>query len=79
MKKTVSDESILKYIDNYIIEYGYAPSYREIGHGVGLSSSSSVYERIRQLTECGKLESDQENLSRAIRSPRIKMTLTTSL
>ena len=72
MKQKVEDIEIISYIDNYIIEHGYAPSYREIGNAIGLSSTASVYSRIRGLFDNGQLETDVYNAPRAIRSPRIK-------
>lgn len=33
---------IMEYIKKYISEYGYSPSFREIGKAVGLASPSTV-------------------------------------
>lgn len=46
-----------KQIKDFIVQYmkahGYAPSYQEIGEGVGLHSKQSVYANIRQMNELG--------------------------
>ena len=35
-------EKILEFCKSYIDEYGYAPTIREIGKGVGISSTSGA-------------------------------------
>ncbi len=67
------DKKFLAYVDNYIIQHGYSPSYREIGDALGYNSVSYVSEKIKNLITDGFLESDEDNKARAIRSPRIKM------
>ena len=44
---------IKDFIVKYLISHGYAPSYQEIGEGVGLYSKQSVYANIRQMNELG--------------------------
>ena len=47
---------ILDFINSFIQENGYAPSVREIGQAVGLSSTASVTYQLRQLQAKGLLQ-----------------------
>ncbi len=49
---------ILDYIKNKIKESGYPPSVREIGHAVGLKSSSTVHAHLVHLEEMGLVKRD---------------------
>lgn len=53
---------VLVFIKNYMKEHGYAPSYREIGDGTNLKSSSSVHYYIQQLMYEGRLETDLDRV-----------------
>lgn len=46
-------EEIRDYIVQYTKEYGYTPSYTEIGEALGMESKSTVYWYIRQMDELG--------------------------
>lgn len=48
-------QEILDFVDRFVQENGYAPSVREIGSGVGLSSTASVSYHLHQLQEKGLL------------------------
>ena len=48
-------EEILNYVNQFVQEYGYAPSVREIGAAVGLRSTASVSYHIQALQEKGVL------------------------
>ena len=48
-------EQILDYVNQFVQEYGYAPSVREIGAAVGLRSTASVSYHIQALQEKGML------------------------
>ena len=48
-------KAILEYIEAFTAEKGYAPSVREIGEAVGLSSPSTVHSHIKILREHGYL------------------------
>ena len=48
-------QKILEFVERYIKENGYAPSVREIGAAVGLSSTASVSYHLHQLQEKGLL------------------------
>ncbi len=48
-------EEILEFVNAFVQENGYAPSIREIGAAVGLSSTASVNYHLQQLQEKGLL------------------------
>lgn len=66
-------QRILEMIINYIESHGYPPTIREIGDGVGLSSTSSVVSHIKKMLDDGMLETDAEKpgAPRAIRVPGV--------
>ncbi len=51
---------ILDFVNAFVQENGYAPSIREIGAAVGLSSTASVNYHLQQLQEKGLLVSPGE-------------------
>ena len=65
MNRINRQEQILHYIETYKQQYGYAPSVREIGKGVGLASTSSVHAHLKRLQEQGLIEK-QEGRPRTI-------------
>lgn len=50
---TKRQKQLLDYITQFIQHNGYAPCLREIAHNFGLSSASTVWEHIRNLTSKG--------------------------
>ena len=48
-------EKILEFVNQFVQEYGFAPSVREIGEAVGLRSTASVSYHLQQLKEKGLL------------------------
>ena len=65
---------ILNYIRYYMIEHRYPPTVREIGEGVNLSSTSTVYSHLKKLEEQGLLTmSDRE--TRTVVPSDIKVVL----
>ncbi len=50
-------QEILEFVNQFAQEHGYAPSVREIGAAVGLSSTASVSYHLRQLQNKGLLVS----------------------
>ncbi len=48
-------QEILDFVNQFVQENGYAPSIREIGAAVGLSSTASVNYHLQQLQEKGLL------------------------
>ena len=65
--KEAKKKEILKYCKKYIDKHGYAPTVREIGAGVGLHSSSSVFHYMDQLYADGSIESEHKSSPRAFR------------
>lgn len=62
-------EKILNFIISYIEIHCYPPTIREIADGVGLKSTNSVLNNMKQLQMLGLLETDApvKGSSRAIR------------
>ena len=50
-------QRILEFVNEFVQEYGFAPSVREIGAAVGLRSTASVSYHLQQLQEKGYLQS----------------------
>lgn len=46
----------LKFIEKFIQEHGYSPSYREISEGIPLSSVSNAHNLVRALVDQGKIK-----------------------
>lgn len=59
-------DAVYEYIVDYINDNGYAPSVREIGRGVGLKSTSTVYGHLKRLVNQNRIEMT-EGKRRAIR------------
>jgi repressor LexA len=55
---TKRQKEILVYIEEYLQQHDYAPSYREIADGLGLSSPATISEHIESLKEKGYLRDD---------------------
>lgn len=66
-KITKQDLKVLDFIKSYIAQYGYPPSYREIGEGVNMYSNATVYYHIQKLIKFGEIETDHPGAPRAIR------------
>lgn len=49
-------DTVYDYIVDYISDNGYAPSVREIGRGVGLKSTSTVYGHLKRLVDQNRIE-----------------------
>ncbi len=78
MHTTEHSAEVRKKIKNaiiwYIEQHGYAPTIREIGEMVGLSSTSSVHNHLMRMIDNGELETDDKVGSpRAIRVPGYKL------
>lgn len=65
-------KQILAFITEYMEEHGYAPSYVEIGEGVGLSSKATVKHHLEYMFQIRMLETDHPGCPRAIRVPGFK-------
>jgi len=63
-------QKILDFVNEYMHEYGYPPSIREICKGVGLSSTSTVHAHLETLKRNGLLEkADSKSRSLRIKNP----------
>ncbi len=66
-RKTDKAQLILEFVDQFVLENGYAPSVREIGQAVGLRSTASVSYHLQQLQAKGALQSpDGKGKKRAL-------------
>ncbi len=54
-KLTRKQTQVLDFITEYIRDNGYAPSYREIGEALGVSSTATVHEHVKNLEQKGYL------------------------
>ena len=54
------EKSILRFIEKQLIANGYAPSVREIGKAVGLSSTATVHGYLRRLEEKGYIKKETQ-------------------
>lgn len=59
MNKGFSDSDVLEYIKMFMMINGYTPSIREIGRGMGLKSTSSVYAHFARLVAKGEIIQDK--------------------
>ena len=57
-KLTKRQRSIFRYILRFVKKKGYPPSVRDIGKGVGLSSSSTVHSHLSSLETMGFIKRD---------------------
>lgn len=60
MDLTKKQKEVLDFIIEYIDDRGYAPSYRDIGEELGLSSPSTVHSHVQGLSEKGYLKVTDE-------------------
>ena len=67
---TVREKQIMRYITQEINKNGYAPSVREIGAAVGLSSTATVHTYLNKLEKLGyiKKESQKGRTLRVLKS-----------
>lgn len=56
---------VFNYIDGFIKEYGFGPSYREVMHALGLKSVSTVASHVDGLIARGLLQK-RENSARSL-------------
>ena len=54
-RPTKKQKLLLEYIEAFIAQHGYSPSYREIMNGVGYSSVATVAVHINNLIQRGHL------------------------
>lgn len=66
MNLTKKQAEILKYIENFISNTGYSPTYREIQGGLGYKSVATVAKHIDNLVSLGKLEKSDNGEARSV-------------
>src|ERR687892_2158268 len=58
MNLTQRQQEIFDFIKKYVGEHGYPPTVRDIGHSIGLTSSSTVHAHLANLEKAGVLRRD---------------------
>ncbi len=53
---TKRQEKVLQFISDYLVEYGYPPSYQEIANAFGIASKHGVVRHLEALTRKGFIE-----------------------
>ncbi len=71
MAITRRQREVYDFLQNFIDEHGYSPSFEEIGAGLGLSSLATVHKHLNNLQEKGLLKRDY-NRSRSIDVVKIR-------
>ena len=71
MAITRRQREVYDFLQNFMEEHGYSPSFEEIGAGLGLSSLATVHKHINNLQEKGLLKRDY-NRSRSIDVVKIR-------
>ena len=64
-RSTKKQKELLAYVDNFIKEHGYGPSYREVMSGMGYKSVSTVAVHIDGLIDRGYLRK-RDNSARSL-------------
>lgn len=64
-------DAVYEFICDYIKENAFAPSVRDIGQGVGLRSTSTVYSHLKRLADEGRIVMDPGK-RRSIRVPALE-------
>lgn len=73
MKRRCREErqqQICTFIAEYYDKNGFSPSYREIAEGVGLRSTASIYDYVKQLEENGSIQTIPVSGTRKVASSR---------
>jgi len=65
MAITRRQREVYDFLERFINEHGYSPSFEEIGEGLGLSSLATVHKHLTNLEEKGLVKRDY-NRSRSI-------------
>ena len=63
---TPRQRQVLDFIESFVQDHGYTPSYREIARGIGLSSPSTVHQHIQSLCEKGVINTGCDGAARSI-------------
>ncbi len=55
---TKRQQEIFEFVKRYVSDHGYPPTVRDIGKGIGLTSSSTVHAHLANLEKLGLLKRD---------------------
>jgi repressor LexA len=78
MSLTKRQREILDYVDSFLDNYGYSPSFEEIAKFFGYSSLATVHEHLSNLEQKGFIRKDY-NRSRSLTLVRAEGTLSVEL
>ena len=62
MAITRRQREVYDFLERFINEHGYSPSFEEIGEGLGLSSLATVHKHISNLESKGLLKRDYNRM-----------------
>ena len=58
MKLTRREESVIRFVEDFVAKHGHSPSVRDICQGLGLKSPGSMYKVLKSLEEKAMLTMD---------------------
>ena len=58
---TSQENNVLKFIRQYLAQYGYAPKFKEIGLAIGVTSQGTVHRYVQSLEDKGYIERAKGN------------------
>ena len=58
---TSQENNALKFIRQYLAQYGYAPKFKEIGLAIGVNSQGTVHRYVQSLEDKGYIERAKGN------------------
>jgi len=58
---TSQENNVLKFIRQYLAQYGYAPKFKEIGLAIGVNSQGTVHRYVQSLEDKGYIERARGN------------------
>lgn len=65
-KLTSRQKDVLDYVKSYIVSHGYAPSVRDIGQALDISSPATIHAHLKNLEKKGMIQKDKAK-NRAIK------------
>jgi len=77
VRPTKKQKLLLEFIESFIAEHGYSPSYREIMNGVGYTSVATVALHINNLVKRGHLIK-RDNSARSLEPTKAVIEQTTN-
>ena len=61
-------QKILDFVTGYLLECGYPPTNREIADGVGYTSTSTIFNHMRDMREAGLINYIDISIHKALAS-----------